>query len=288
MKSMTGYGEKRIQKEKVEIFLQIKTLNHRFLQIKLTCSEAIPYKWEKKIESLIKDKIKRGRVEVSLKINRKRAPFFQIKPNLELASEYYETLTYLSKNLKLKEPVNLSHLLNFPGVVEAQETEKKEIEKLIEQAIRESLKKLLEGRGKEGREHRKSILGCIEKIENRILEIEKEAPLSQNLYREKIKEELLQTLKEKINLTTANQVALLVTRGDIKEELVRFLSHLDQLKKTLQEKEPIGKKINFILQELNREINTMGAKSSSFLISQWVVEIKDSLEMIREQAYNLE
>ena len=133
-----------------------------------------------------------------------------------------------------------------------------------------------------------SILECIEEIDSKIAKIEREAPLSQNLYREKTKEELLQIIGEKINSTTANQIVILITRGDIKEELVRFLSSLDHLKKTLQEKEPIGKKINFILQELTREINTLGAKSNSLLISKLVVEIKDNLERIREQAYNLE
>jgi len=285
---MTGYGEKRIQKEKVEIFLQIKTLNHRFLQIKLTCSETIPYKWEKKIESLIKDKIKRGQVEVNLKINRKGASFFQIKPNIELASKYYEALSCLSKNLGLKEPVNLSNLLILQGTIEVEESGEEKIEKLIEQAVKESVKKVLETRRKEGRKHLESILECVEEIESRIPKIEKEVPLSQDIYRGKIKEELLQTLRENINSTTANQIAILITKGDIKEELVRFLSSLDQLKKTIQEKESVGKKINFILQELTREINTIGAKSNSFLISQLVVEIKDNLERIREQVYNLE
>lgn len=285
---MTGYGEKRIQKEKTEIFVQIKTLNHRFLQVKLICPEAIPYKWEKKIESLVKDKIKRGQVEVNLKINKKGASFLQIKPNLELASKYYEALTYLSKNLKLKDTMSLSHLSTFPGVIDVQEDRGEKIEKLIGQAVKESLRKVLKTRGKEGEKHMDSILECIEEIDSKIAKIEREAPLSQNLYREKTKEELLQIIGEKINSTTANQIAILITRGDIKEELVRFLSSLDHLKKTLQEKEPIGKKINFILQELTREINTLGAKSNSLLISKLVVEIKDNLERIREQAYNLE
>ncbi len=286
---MTGYGEKRIQKEKVAIFVQIKTLNHRFLQVKLICPEAIPYKWEKKIESLVKDKIKRGQVDVNLKINKKGTSFLQIKPNLELASKYYEALTYLSKNLKLKDTMSLSHLSTFPGVIEVVEkNEREKIEKLIGQAVKESLRKVLNTREKEGGKHMDSILECIEEIDSKIAKIEREAPLSQNLYREKTKEELLQIIGEKINSTTANQIVILITRGDIKEELVRFLSSLDHLKKTLQEKEPIGKKINFILQELTREINTLGAKSNSLLISKLVVEIKDNLERIREQAYNLE
>ncbi len=288
MKSMTGYGEKIIQKDNVTVFLQIKTLNHRFLQIKLTCSEAIPYGWEKKIESLVKDKIKRGQVELNLKINKKGASFFRIKPNLELASKYYEALVCLSKNLKLKDRLSLSHLSTFPGVIEVQGDGQEKIEKLIEQAAKESLRKVVKTREEEGRKHLDSILECIEEINSRIPEIEREAPLFRDLYREKTKEELLQILGEKINSTTANQIAILITRGDIKEELVRFLSSLDQLKKTLQEKEPMGKKINFILQELTREINTLGAKSNSLLISKLVVEIKDNLERIREQAYNLE
>ena len=173
-------------------------------------------------------------------------------------------------------------------MIEVEESGEEKIEKLIEQAVKESLKKVLETRRKEGRKHLESILECVEEIESRIPKIEKEAPLSQDIYRGKIKEELLQILRENINSTTANQIAILITKGDIKEELVRFLSSLDQLKKTLQEKEPVGKKINFILQELTREINTIGAKSNSFLISQLVVEIKDNLERIREQVYNLE
>ena len=160
---------------------------------------------------------------------------------------------------------------------------------MLEKALTKALKNVLKMRGKEGKEHLQSILRYLKRIQKRLSDLEEEIPTAQNLYQEKVKESLKNLLalgedREKV----ARELSFLISRGDISEEKLRFQSHLRELQTTLQQKESVGKKIRFILQELHREINTMGAKANSFIISRLVVQIKEDLERIREEVQNIE
>lgn len=292
MTSMTGYGEKLVRGEGTDIFVQIKTLNHRFFQIDIFPSEDIPWSWEKKIEEKIKKKIHRGKVLVNLKISKKENKSLKIKPNFDLAASYLKGLKELQKKLNIKEQIKLSHLLSIPGILRSEEEQEENIETMIHEGIDRALEQVIKTRQREGEKHLENILKYVKKIKTSIKYIEMEIPSAQKKYREKIREEIGNLLSEENYSISPNQIAsklsLVINKGDIEEEIVRFNSHLTQLNKTLKQKGPIGKKLGFILQELQREVTTIGAKSLSFSISEQVVKIKDNLEKIREQVYNIE
>jgi len=174
----------------------------------------------------------------------------------------------------------------------SEEEQEENIETMIHEGIDRALEQVIKTRQREGEKHLENILKYVEKIKTSIKYIEMEIPSAQKKYREKIREEIENLLSEENYSISPNQIAsklsLIINKGDIEEEIVRFNSHLTQLNKTLKQKGPIGKKLGFILQELQREVNTIGAKSLSFSISEQVVKIKDNLEKIREQVYNIE
>lgn len=292
MRSMTGYGEKVVRQEGIEAFIQMKTLNHRFLQVSIFCPEELPWRWERQIERRIKREIYRGKVLVNLQINKRDSDSAKIEPNFKLAALYVDALKKLKENLKLKGEIQLSHLLGIPEVLKIKEGEWGDLEKLLQKAIEETLKQVVESRKEEGEKHLEEILKWIKKIKSSLTYIEKEFPSIQKKYREKVQEEMEKIASQEDSPLSPNQVTsklgLIVTKGDITEEIVRFNSHLDQFSNSLRQKGAIGKKLGFILQELQREINTIGAKSLSSNISYQVVQIKDNIEKIREQIYNIE
>ncbi|GAG73663.1 unnamed protein product, partial [marine sediment metagenome] len=221
-----------------------------------------------------------------------KPPFLsEVVINRELVTSYKNALSGLCQNLGLDDRVTLSHLLALRGVISPPRKPqiKKSLETMLEKALTKALNNVLKMRGKEGKEHLQSILRYLKRIQKRLSDLEEEIPTAQNLYQEKVKESLKNLLalgedREKV----ARELSFLISRGDISEEKLRFQSHLRELQTTLQQKESVGKKIRFILQELHREINTMGAKANSFIISRLVVQIKEDLERIREEVQNIE
>jgi len=288
LRSMTGYGEKLVEKEGKEVFIQIKTLNHRFLEIDISSSQEIPWEWERKIEDKIREKIFRGKVLINLRINKKGDKAFQVEPNFELAIAYFKALKELSRKLNLEEKIDLSLLLSVPEMMKIGKEEEMDVESMIEEGVNEALEQVVELREKEGKKHLENILQCVERIRISLNSIEAEVPSARKKYREKIREELEKISREVESSFFLNQIPLILTKGDIEEEITRFHSHLSQLNQSLQQEGPIGKKLGFILQELHREINTIGAKSLSYSVSEQVIQIKDNLEKIREQIYNIE
>jgi len=288
---MTGYGESREESKRLSLYLQIKTTNHRFLDINIKSLQKIPFLWEKRIEELIRKKVKRGKVIVDIEISKKNSSSPKITINQEIASQYYQTLCQLRDSLGLKDEINLSHLIKFPqiiNIVEEIKIKEKIVKNLLDKALSKSLENVLQMREKEGERHLRSILKCIKKIKNYTLQIKRELPLAKISYQNKIKENLKELLSNKRNSKTAEEISRLVNRGDITEEEVRFNSHLKQLKDTLQNKGAIGKKLKFILQEMHREINTIGAKTNSLIISHLVIKVKQAIEKINEEIENIE
>jgi len=293
VRSMTGYGESLISEEGTEVFVQIKTLNHRFLQVSIVYPEDIPWRLENKIEEKIREKIYRGKVLVNLQVTRKNPHFTQIEPDFELAALYFNALKEIKEKLDLKEQVGLSHLLGMPGVVRVEKNKWERLEQLLLRAVEQALEQVIQSRKSEGEKHLKEVVKYTKKIKSSINYIKKEAPSMQKNYREKIQEELKKAYSEDSSVFPSpnhinSKLALMITKGDITEEIVRFNSHLSQLNRSLNQQKAIGKKLAFILQELQREANTIGAKSLSYSISNEVVKIKDNIEKIREQINNIE
>lgn len=287
---MTGYGEGKVESEKVDIYSQIKTLNHRFLEIEINCSELIPFLWEKIIKEYIKERIKRGKVILNIEIKRKEPSLPKAIINQELASRYHQILSQVSNDLGLKSKINLSHILSLPNVIllDKEEKNKENIKTFIEKSLIKTLKEVLQTKEKEGREHLYSIRKYLKRIKKRLFKIEKEIPLVEKNYKKKIEKKLEEFLEQTEKKKIAHELSSLVWRGDTSEERLRLQSHLDQFQNTLKQTEPIGVKLKFILQELQREINTLGAKANAFIISCLVIQIKEDLERIREEIQNIE
>ena len=290
MKSMTAYGEGRGKSEEVDLVLQIKSVNHRFLDLEINSPKKVSPHVEAKIRQKVKTKVARGKVTVNIRIKRTKPPIYSVVANQALASRYYKLLCQLSDSLGLGERISLSHLLNLPEVtyLERPEENGDEVEKPLFEALSKALVEFLRMREKEGRNHLRSIRSCVEGIEDSLPLIEKELSLAQEDYQRKIKKSLEELLEKEGKEKIVNEIPLLLSRGDISEEKLRFQSHLEELKRTLPKAAPIGKRLSFILQELHREINTIGAKTDSFAISRLVVEIKHYLERIREEIINIE
>ena len=291
MYGMTGYGEGKESGKEVDLHLEMSTVNHRFLEIEVNSSEPIPFAWEQKIRQLIREKIRRGKVSLNVEVKWKRPFLSEVAINRRLAISYKNGLSRLCQDLGLTERIALSHLLTLPGVVSSSRKPqiKKNLDHMLEKALTKASKNVLKMREREGKEHLQSILRCVKRIQKRLSRLEEEIPTAQKSYQEKVKESLenLVTLGED-RAKVARELSLLISRGDVSEEKLRFQSHLRELQTALQQKEPVGKKIRFILQELQREINTMGAKANSFIISHLVVQIKEDLERIREEVQNVE
>ncbi len=291
MYSMTGYGEGRQSSKEIDLHVEMSTVNHRFLEIEVKSSEPIPFAWEQKIRQWVREKIKRGKVSLNVEVEWKSPFLSEIVINRELVTSYKNGLSRLCQNLGINDRITLSHLLALPGLISppGKPQIKKNLGTVLEKALTKALKNVLRMRAKEGKEHLQSILRYLKRIQRRLSRLEEEIPTAQKSYQEKIKESLENLLalgedRKKV----ARELSFLISRGDISEEKLRFQSHLKELQTTLQQKEPVGKKIRFILQELQREINTMGAKANSFIISRLVVQIKEDLERIREEIQNIE
>ena len=181
---MTGYGEGREENERVEVYLQIKTLNHRFLEIEIYPSQLFPFAWEKTIKDYIKTKIKRGKVIIDIEIKRKKPPLPEVIVNQNLISHYYKALSQVSNRLELRDKITLSDILSLPEIVCLKKGGiiKENIRPLINKNLRKALGQLLQMREKEGKEHFCSIKEYSKNVQKDVLKIEKEIPLIQRKY----------------------------------------------------------------------------------------------------------
>jgi len=285
MRSMTGYGEGEEKTEGGKVYLEIKTINDRFLKIDIISSAFLSFNLERKIKKYIEKEINRGGVFVRIKI--KERPSYKLIINKNLLRQYYETFFKLSRELELKEKPSLGNLLKLPEIISIDKEEERISEEVIEKALKKALKEVIFMREEEGEKHQISIYKSIEKIKKEIIEIEKKTPLCEKIYRERIEKELKKFLpedKEKI----AKEILSSINHNNINEEKIRIGSHLHQLKQALKRKRPTGKRIEFILRELQREANTMGAKIVSFPISSHIIKIKEEIEKIKELNQNIE
>ena len=290
MRSMTGYGEGRGENQGVELYLQMKTLNHRFLELEVYPSQLFPFAWEKTIKDEVKRKIKRGKVIIDIEIKRKKPPSPEVMVNQNLISHYYEELSQVSHRLELTDKISLSDILSLPETIYLRKSGaiREDVRPLITKSLRKALKQLLQMREKEGEEHRCSIKEYSKRIQKNVLKIEKEIPLIQRKSKHKMKETLGKLVDNLDKKKVLSELSTLVWRGDISEEILRLHSHLEQFQTTVRNPGPMGNRLKFILQELQREINTIGAKSVTFSISSFVVQIKEDMERIREINQNIE
>ena len=286
--SMTGYGQGSISNEKYTITVEMCSVNSRYLEIKFK----LPSMWgelEERMRELISSKISRGRVDVSVFVSYAQTDA-KLNIDWQLLESVKEAHEKLSNTVGLAEPLSFTDLLAVEGVLtlEKPQEDLEEIWKDLSVALTEALDQLYNMRRAEGERLAEDITQRIEYIKKKTLELESLAPLIVKELYDRIKERVAEmdvALQEERLL---QEVALIAEKMNVTEELVRLKSHCDGFLQIMQENNSVGRKLDFLLQEMNREINTTGSKSSNLTVSRNVVEIKSELEKIREQIQNIE
>ncbi len=287
MKSMTGFGQAEVRSPQGVLSLELKVVNHRFFELKAKLPPQF-LALEPKIKSYVRKKIERGMI--NLFVNWKTEARGMINLDRRLAKEYYSKLESLQKELGLKGDIDINLLIRLPDVLRVEEPKEKaeRIRPLLEEALKKALESLLSMREKEGKDIQLDILKRLKIVEREVGAIKVRSPLVVADCRKRLArragELSLGTDGERLRL----EVALFADRADISEELTRFQSLLKQFSEISGQDKAVGRKLEFTLQEMNREINTIGAKAADSLISRRVIKVKGELEKIREGVQNVE
>ncbi|NMB27611.1 MAG: YicC family protein [Tissierellia bacterium] len=292
IKSMTGFGRGESTDGVHNFNVEIKTVNHRYNDILIKMPKHLSY-LEEKIKRIIKDRINRGRVEIYINLEYIGESGIEVKVDIPLAKAYKAGLEALINELTIDEDVKLSHIL---GVSEIIKTERKELDEdiiwnCLEIALKAALDSVIDMRIKEGLVLKKDMEAQLIKVEGMIDNIEERSPLVVLEYKEKLKERIKELLDVDCNIDEERlnyEVVFFADKSDINEEVVRLKSHTKQFLKNLDKREPVGRKLDFLIQEMNREVNTIGSKANDLDICNYVVEIKSELEKVREQVQNVE
>jgi uncharacterized protein (TIGR00255 family) len=292
IKSMTAYGRGEAEGPGQKWLVELRSLNHRFQELSLNLPKRL-WGLEDRLRKLIKGRIIRGRVEMQLTWESLGDQALTLKVDPNLARQTAALLQELQAAAALAQPIRLEHLLHFSDLFITRENQEIELEgtwEAIAQAVNRALEELELMRLTEGASLAVDLVLSLEGIRRQAARIQAQAPLLPQLWREKVSARLAELLGEVgVDETRlAQEVAFLAERRDLSEELARLDSHLAQFAETLAVPGPVGRKQEFLLQEMLREVNTIGSKAGDLLISQAVLEIKGFLERLREQVQNIE
>jgi uncharacterized protein (TIGR00255 family) len=290
---MTGFGEAHSQRATTAVAAEVRTINSRYFKLVIRSTEGYSA-LEPQIEALVREQIKRGTVQVNLRVDRARSPD-DFRLNATVLAAYRQQLEELRSQWRVAEPVSLESLIMLPGVVEQSPLKVTDVEAdwpLIQEALRQALENLASMRLEEGRAMAVDLAENGKAIARELDAVEKRAPTVSDAYRERLSDRLAKALSEfEITLQAGDlvrEVSIYAERSDVSEETVRLRSHLDQFAATLALDESAGRKLEFLTQEMFREANTIGSKANDVEISRHVIEIKAAIERIREMIQNVE
>jgi uncharacterized protein (TIGR00255 family) len=289
--SMTGFGRGTAEDSKYHITIEAKSVNHRFLEIYIRSPRA--YQWiEDRIRASFQAAFSRGKIEIHVQIRMQAQEIQSIRVNYPLLEGYLKSCSEIKDRFGIEGDICLQDILHLEGVFqpEEDEDETERINSLIDSAAQAAILGLKEMRKTEGAALVADLEGRLSHLNEEISLIEKQAQNLPAIYRDKLKKRLAelldgQTIDEN---RIALEVVLYTDRSAIDEEIVRFYSHIQQFRQTIVKNDPIGRRLDFLVQELNREANTIGSKAGDLAISHSVVEIKTEIEKIREQIQNIE
>lgn len=292
VRSMTGYGVKMINIEESQITIEMKSVNHRFLDIKTNLPLNLSF-IEEKIKRIIKNHFQRGRFEVYVIIDGDHFVKKTLITDWELMDQYVNQYELAKERYQLEGDLSLSSLSSLSGLFRVKEDEEQPSELIdtILESIEYVCKQVQDRRKEEGDNLKNDINNRITSVHNMLLLIKERRPKVISDYQERIIERLRNYTSQMSQLDDRQlhqEIALLAEKGDISEELTRLESHIGYFFKTIDLEEAVGRKLDFIIQEMHREINTVGSKSTDNEISQLAINIKSELEKIKEQIQNIE
>lgn len=292
IKSMTGFGRGEYKINGREYIVEIKTVNHRYLDLNIRLPRQYSF-FEDYTRKVVSKAISRGKVDVSIQFTTFRNELKQISFDENLAKVYLDEANLLEDKLGIKNDLSFCRLLQLTDIVKVEETEnEEELTSEFDVALTEALKRIGNMRETEGNSLKEDIIIKCGNLLNILRKIEDRSRNVVDEYKEKLRnrvDELLSDISIQVDESRlASEVAIFADKVSIDEEIVRFKSHVSQLKQTLELNEPVGKKLDFIVQEMNRETNTIGSKANNLEISTAVIELKNEIEKIREQIQNIE
>lgn len=291
MKSMTGFGSSSLELEDCSIDIEIKSVNNRYLDFNFSMPSYLNLMLED-MKSLIKNKLKRGRVDVYIKIKKYQLSVDSVDINYELAQKIKEKLDSLNQKLDMRSDISVRDLVKYDDVMTFtyKDLDNEFLHDNILKVLDEAVNKIYSMRSIEGDNLMEDLSTNLSKIEEQISKISSLTENSVKEYRENLFNKISELLdEEKIDKDRMYlEVALMADKADINEELKRFDSHIVQFKSAMDMKDCIGRKLDFIIQEMNREINTISSKSNDESISVCVIEVKSLIEKLREQVQNIE
>ena len=291
MRSMTGFGRERAIIGGKEYLIEIRSVNSRYSEFNIKLPRLYTY-LEEKLKTLLKNEISRGKTEVYLSVTDVEDKSTSVTVNLPVVSNYLEEMRKCSTILGLEDDLKLSDVFRMTDAftVVRTETDEEEIWQAVKTVAESALAKFTEMREKEGDKLRTDILDKLNNIERMTGEIEKISPETSAAYRQKLFDKLKELLDgaQPDEQRVLTEAAIFAEKIAVDEETVRLHSHFKQFREMADENAPVGRKLDFLVQELNREANTIGSKAQDLRITKLVIDIKSEIEKIREQIQNIE
>ena len=294
IKSMTGFGREHVIAEGREIIVEIRSVNHRYFEFTARTPRTYGY-LDEKLKSFLKGGISRGKVEVAVSIYNQEGTDAEIELNLPVAKGYLDALRAASNELDLRDDLALSNIMRMPDVFTVvKKTEDEEvIWNQVKGVAQTALERFIQMRETEGVKMYEDVSSRLDFIEETVGKIEEYQPSVAKSYSDRLYEKISETLKsldiDKIDhQRVLTEVAIFADKVAIDEETVRLRSHISQFRDLIKSDEPVGRKLDFLVQEVNREVNTIGSKANDLTIARMVVDLKAEIEKIREQIQNIE
>ncbi len=291
LKSMTAFGRGSGEIPHGLLTVEIKSLNHRYLDISLRLSKKYVV-FEEQIKKKLASQFSRGRIELLLQVNGEVPRVQNLELDMELADAYYKILEHLKEKFNLEGKVDLSLMASFKDLILSKETEI-DIQKdwkIIEEVLNEAMNRMEQMRIEEGRTLAADLVKRLDLVSSLGDDIQNYIPAAIRQYSDKLRDRIANLVEDtKVDeARLAQEIAIMADRSDVTEELVRLESHIDQFRRLIDAGKAIGRRLDFLIQEMYREVNTIGSKAGDAFISHKVVDMKYELEKIREQVQNIE
>ena len=291
IKSMTGFGRAEAVSRERKVSVELKSVNHRYLDLNIKIPKRLSY-FEGEIRNVMKTYIRRGKVDVFITYEDYTMGGMALKYNAELAKEYLGYLNQMSEELGIENDIRVSTLSRYPDVftMEEQAPDEEELWNFLEVPLHEACRKFVETRQREGANLKQDLLGKLDGLEAKVDVVEKRSPEVVKAYREKLEAKMHELLEDNQidDSRIAAEVILFSDKICNDEETVRLRSHIHGMRKILDENEGVGRKMDFMAQEMNREANTILSKSNDLIVSNAAIDLKTEIEKIREQIQNIE
>lgn len=285
---MTGFAKIEMDYNEGRIIGEARSLNNRYLEVNIKLPRT-DYPYEQRLREFVKRYIKRGKIDITVKWERTNNPYSGLKINENALKQYMELIDTLKQNFGVRGSISIDTVLNFKDIIAFEENNTVS-EEALTPAFENLLIKLNEERAREGELIAADLKQRLQKITADLIAIEKRWPRSIQNHEKKLKEKIVELTKASTidEVRILQELAIYMERVDIAEEIVRLKGHIENFKNTLHSSESIGRKLDFIIQEMVRETNTIGSKSNDLSINERVIQIKVEIEKMREQVQNVE